>query len=173
MTLIVHDKTVQLEALLKERILVLDGAMGTMIQVHRLDEAGYRGERFKDWPRDLKGNNDLLILSQPEIIRSIHAAYFEAGADIVETNTFNSTVISQADYGMEALVHELNVEGARLALPPPTRRRPGLRTSRALWQASWDRPIGRPRSRQTSTIRDSVTSPTTAWWWPTTKRRAA
>ena len=115
MTLIVHDKTVQLEALLKERILVLDGAMGTMIQVHRLDEAGYRGERFKDWPRDLKGNNDLLILSQPEIIRSIHAAYFEAGADIVETNTFNSTVISQADYGMEALVHELNVEGARLA----------------------------------------------------------
>ena len=111
----VQDRTALLERLLGERILLLDGAMGTMIQAHGLDEAGYRGARFADWPSDLKGNNDLLTLTQPEIIQDIHAAYFTAGSDIVETNTFNSTAISQADYGMEALVHELNFEGARLA----------------------------------------------------------
>src|SRR5829696_9240437 len=99
----------------KERILVLDGAMGTMIQALRLDEAGYRGARFADWQRDVRGNNDLLILSQPTAIRDIHLAYFLAGADIVETNTFSSTSIAQADYGMEALAYELNVEGAKLA----------------------------------------------------------
>ncbi|HZS64647.1 MAG TPA: methionine synthase [Xanthobacteraceae bacterium] len=98
-----------------ERILVLDGAMGTMIQALRLDEAGYRGARFADWQRDVRGNNDLLILSQPQAIRDIHLAYFRAGADIVETNTFSSTRIAQADYGMEALVYELNVQGAKLA----------------------------------------------------------
>ncbi len=97
------------------RILVLDGAMGTMIQNYQLDEAGYRGERFKDYPSDLKGNNDLLSLSQPQIIKDIHAAYFKAGADIVETNTFNGTRISMADYDMQALVPELNFESARLA----------------------------------------------------------
>jgi len=105
----------RLRALLRQRILVLDGAMGTMIQDHHLDEDGYRGERFADWPHALKGNNDLLSLTQPEIIRDIHIAYLEAGADIVETNTFNSTSIAQADYGMESLVYELNREGARLA----------------------------------------------------------
>src|ERR1700754_401498 len=99
----------------KERILVLDGAMGTMIQALRLDEAGYRGARFADWHRDVKGNNDLLILTQPTAIRDIHLQYFLAGADIVETNTFSSTTIAQADYGMEALAYELNVDGARLA----------------------------------------------------------
>src|SRR5690242_6979 len=99
----------------KERILVLDGAMGTMIQALKLDEAGFRGARFADWKRDLRGNNDLLILTQPTAIRDIHLAYFMAGADIVETNTFSSTTIAQADYGMEALAYELNVEGARLA----------------------------------------------------------
>ena len=104
-----------LQAALKSRILVLDGAMGTMIQRHRLDEAGYRGERFADWPRDVKGNNDLLTLTQPAIIAGIHEAYLEAGADIVETNTFNSTRISLADYGMEALARELNEAGAALA----------------------------------------------------------
>jgi 5-methyltetrahydrofolate--homocysteine methyltransferase len=109
------DQSKKLESLMAERILILDGAMGTMIQRHSLDEAGYRGARFKDWPRDLKGNNDLLTLTQPDIIRGIHKAYFEAGADIVETNTFNSTTISQADYGMEALTFELNLAGARLA----------------------------------------------------------
>ncbi|HEY7644142.1 MAG TPA: homocysteine S-methyltransferase family protein [Hyphomicrobiales bacterium] len=98
-----------------ERILILDGAMGTMIQRHKLGEADYRGERFADWPRDLKGNNDLLVLTQPEIIRDIHEAYFEAGADIAETNTFNAQAISLADYGMESLAYEMNLAAAKLA----------------------------------------------------------
>jgi 5-methyltetrahydrofolate--homocysteine methyltransferase len=104
-----------IRAAAKERILLLDGAMGTMIQNHKFGEADFRGTRFADWPRDLRGNNDLLTLTQPEAIKDIHRAYFSAGADIVETNTFNSTRISQADYGMEALVPELNFEAARLA----------------------------------------------------------
>jgi 5-methyltetrahydrofolate--homocysteine methyltransferase len=104
-----------LENLLQERILILDGAMGTMIQRYKLDEADYRGERFKDWPSDLKGNNDLLSLTQPQIIRDIHKAYLEAGADIIETNTFNSTAISLADYRQEEMVYELNEASARLA----------------------------------------------------------
>ena len=98
----------------RERILVLDGAMGTMIQGHRFTEEQFRGERFADWPSDLRGNNDLLVLTQPQAIEDIHYAYAVAGADLVATNTFNSTSISQADYGMEALVPELNREAARL-----------------------------------------------------------
>ena len=101
--------------LLAERIVILDGAMGTMIQGYKLDEAGYRGARFKDFARDLKGNNDLLTLTQPDIIREIHGQYFAAGADVIETNTFNSTAIAQADYALEHLVHELNLEAAKLA----------------------------------------------------------
>ncbi|MGD2056004.1 MAG: homocysteine S-methyltransferase family protein, partial [Gammaproteobacteria bacterium] len=101
--------------LLRERILFLDGAMGTMIQRHRLEEADYRGERFADWPSDLKGNNDLLVLTQPEIIRDIHARYLEAGADIIETNTFNATRVAMADYGMESMVPEINRTAAALA----------------------------------------------------------
>ncbi len=104
-----------LNRLLSERILFLDGAMGTMIQAYQLGEADYRGKRFADWPSDLKGNNDLLCLTQPDIIRAIHDAYLEAGADILETCSFNSTQVSMADYGMEALVHELNVAAARVA----------------------------------------------------------
>ena len=104
-----------LNVALQHRILVLDGAMGTMIQRHKLEEADYRGERFADWPRDLKGNNDLLSLTQPAIIRGIHTSYLDAGADIIETNTFNSNSISLADYGQEELARELNVAGARLA----------------------------------------------------------
>ena len=122
-----------LERALAERILVLDGAMGTMIQQHQLDEAGYRGERFAQGyddqhfseghvhapgcgcGNDLRGNNDLLTLSRPEIIRGIHEAYLAAGADLLETNTFNSTAVSQADYKLEHLVPELNRESARLA----------------------------------------------------------
>ena len=99
----------------RERILVLDGAMGTMIQDLKLDEAGFRGARFKSHARDLKGNNDILNLSQPDAVREIHLAYFLAGADLVETNTFSSTIIAQADYGLEDAVHDLNFEGARLA----------------------------------------------------------
>ena len=109
------DRTEELRALLKQRILILDGAMGTMIQQHKLTEADYRGARFADHARDLKANNDLLLLTRPEVIRGIHAEYLAAGADIIETNTFNSTRVSQADYDLEDLVHELNFAGARLA----------------------------------------------------------
>ena len=101
--------------LLKDRILVLDGAMGTMIQKLKFDESDYRGHRFKDYNRPLKGNNDLLSLTQPEAILNIHKEYLEAGADIIETNTFSSTSIGMADYGMESLVYELNFESAKLA----------------------------------------------------------
>jgi 5-methyltetrahydrofolate--homocysteine methyltransferase len=101
--------------LLRERIVVLDGAMGTMIQTYKLSEADYRGERFKDWPRDVKGNNDLLSLTRPQVIQEIHRQYLQAGADIIETNTFNATTISMADYGMESLAYELNVAGAKNA----------------------------------------------------------
>ncbi|MCU7809961.1 MAG: homocysteine S-methyltransferase family protein, partial [Candidatus Thiodiazotropha sp. (ex Notomyrtea botanica)] len=104
-----------IESLLQERILILDGAMGTMIQRHKLEESDYRGERFSDWPSDLKGNNDLLVLTQPDIIRGIHEAYLEAGADIVETNTFGANRISMADYDMQALAYEMSEAGARLA----------------------------------------------------------
>jgi 5-methyltetrahydrofolate--homocysteine methyltransferase len=110
-----QDRVEALLRLLTRRIVVLDGAMGTMIQSYRLDEAGYRGQRFKDWTRDVKGNNDLLNLTQPHLIQAIHRQYLEAGADIIETNTFNSTAISMADYGMASLAYELNVAGARNA----------------------------------------------------------
>ena len=103
------------ETLLKQRILILDGAMGTMIQRHKLDEGDYRGERFADWPCDLQGNNDLLVLTQPSIILSIHEAYLEAGADIVETNSFGANRISMADYEMESLAFEMSESSARLA----------------------------------------------------------
>ncbi len=105
----------KLEELLRERILFLDGAMGTMIQRHKLGEADYRGERFADWPSDLKGNNDLLVLTQPQIIAGIHRQYLDAGADILETNTFNATRVAMADYGMEDLSYEINVAAAQLA----------------------------------------------------------
>jgi 5-methyltetrahydrofolate--homocysteine methyltransferase len=100
---------------LEQRILVIDGAMGTMIQRYKLSEADYRGERFKDWQSDLKGNNDLLCLTQPQIVRAIHQQYIEAGADIIETNTFNAQRISLADYHMESLAYELNVAAATIA----------------------------------------------------------
>ncbi len=109
------DRSALLHDLLSRRILILDGAMGTMIQRHELAEADYRGERFAAHGKDLRGNNDLLCLTRPELIRGIHAEYLAAGADIVETNTFNATSISQADYGLEAIVYELNVAGAKLA----------------------------------------------------------
>src|SRR6266700_7498269 len=99
----------------RERILVLDGAMGTMIQELKLDEEGFRGARFDAWNREVRGNNDLLILSRPDAVRDIHLAYFRAGADIVCTNTFSSTRIAQSDYGMSDIAYELNVEGAKLA----------------------------------------------------------
>src|SRR5262249_15421764 len=96
--------------LLHERIVGIDWAMGTLIQAQRLPEADYRGERFKDHPRDLKGNNDILALTQPALLESFHRAYLEAGADVVETNTFNANAVSMADYGTEGLVYEINRE---------------------------------------------------------------
>ncbi|WP_074408507.1 MULTISPECIES: homocysteine S-methyltransferase family protein [Aquimarina] len=101
--------------ILEERILVLDGAMGTMLQRHKFTEEDFRGERFKDWPVPVQGNNDLLSITQPEAIKEVHRLYFEAGADIVETNTFSGTTIAMADYEMEDLVYELNYQSAKIA----------------------------------------------------------
>lgn len=109
------NKEELLHSILDERILIIDGAMGTMIQRYKLTEADYRGERFKDYPSDLKGNNDLLVLTQPQIVKDIHKAYLEAGADILETNTFNAQAISLADYDMQSLSYEMNVAAAKLA----------------------------------------------------------
>ena len=106
-----------LKTALAERVVVLDGAMGTMIQQHPLEESDFRGERFADHTHDLKGCNDLLVLTQPQIIQAIHTAYLQAGADIAETNTFNATTIAMADYGLEPQVRENNREAARLASP--------------------------------------------------------
>lgn len=104
-----------IKEILKQRILIIDGAMGTMIQRHKLEEEDYRGDRFKDWHTDVKGNNDLLSITQPQIIQNIHELYLEAGADIIETNTFSSTTIAQADYDMQALAYELNIASAKCA----------------------------------------------------------
>jgi 5-methyltetrahydrofolate--homocysteine methyltransferase len=110
-----HPSPATLKSAADARILIIDGAMGTMIQRYKLDEDGYRGVRFKDWHRDVKGNNDLLVLTQPQIIGKIHEEYLEAGADILETNTFNAQRISMADYGMEDLSYEINVAAAKIA----------------------------------------------------------
>ena len=115
MSVSVSPKRTALLAAARQRILVLDGAMGTMIQSLQFDEAAFRGARFANFHRDVRGNNDLLILTQPDAIEDIHAAYLRAGADIVATNTFSSTSIAQADYDMSDLAYELNREGARLA----------------------------------------------------------
>ena len=115
MTAEMNSTKTRLQQLLSERILLLDGAMGTMIQARRLSDAEFRGERFADFPYDLAGNNDLLSLTQPDIIRKIHCANLEAGADIIETNTFNSTRAAQADYHLEHIAYELNLEAARIA----------------------------------------------------------
>ena len=108
-------KTQLLKDLLKERILVLDGAMGTMIQRYKLSEKDFRGERFKEHPKDLKGNNDLLSITRPDIVKAIHMEYLEAGSDIIETNTFSGTTIAQADYALEDVVYELNFASAKIA----------------------------------------------------------
>src|SRR5256714_13334514 len=111
------NRAEQLERLLRERIVILDGAMGTMVQQHKLDEAAYRGERFKDSRRDLQGLHDLLCLTQPRIIEGIHKQYLEAGADLIETNTFNAQALSLADYGPEASAYEINAAAAPCARP--------------------------------------------------------
>jgi 5-methyltetrahydrofolate--homocysteine methyltransferase len=110
-----YTRAAALPALLKQRILILDGAMGTMIQRYKLAEADYRGERFKDHPKDLKGNNELLQFTRPDVLSEIHAQYLAAGADLIETNTFGATSIAQDDYGLAAVAREMNVAAARLA----------------------------------------------------------
>lgn len=118
----------KIDDILKERILIIDGAMGTMIQRHKLEESDFRGERFKDHPYPLKGNNDLLSITRPDIIKDIHRQYFEAGADIIETNTFSGTSIAQADYHLEHVVYELNYQSAKIAKEVAhefTKREPG------------------------------------------------
>ena len=110
-----EDRRRQLDELTRHRVVILDGAMGTMIQGYKLTEADFRGARLLDHPVDLQGNNDLLTLTRPDVIKAIHRQYLEAGADIIETNTFNSTTISQAEYKLEHLAYELNLEGAKLA----------------------------------------------------------
>src|SRR5580765_1285257 len=109
------DRTSELAALLNQRILILDGAMGTMIQSYKLGEAEYRGAAFATHDHDLKGDNDLLVLTQPDIVRAIHDAYLEAGADIIETNTFNATSIAQSDYQLQDRVREINLVAAAIA----------------------------------------------------------
>src|SRR5688572_22880331 len=111
----VSNRAGQLERLLRERILILDGAMGTVVQQHKLDEAAYRGQRFKDSRRDLQGLHDLLCLTQPRLIEGIHKQYLEAGADLIETNTFNAQALSLADYGLEGLAYEINLAAAQCA----------------------------------------------------------
>jgi 5-methyltetrahydrofolate--homocysteine methyltransferase len=125
---------------LKERILIIDGAMGTMIQRHKLEEADYRGIRFKDWHTDVKGNNDLLSITQPEIIIGIHQQYLDAGADIIETNTFSSTVIAQADYDMQSLAYEMNVASAKCA------REAVKRSGKVAWVAGAIGPLNKTLS---------------------------
>src|ERR1043166_4387951 len=110
-----YTRAQALPAILAQRIVILDGAMGTMIPRYKLGEAEFRGERFKDHPKDLKGNNDLLQLTRPDVIREIHEQYLAAGADIIETNTFGATSVAQEDYGLAAIARELNVAAARLA----------------------------------------------------------
>ena len=152
------QRITEFKRLLGERILVLDGAVGTMIQASKPDEAAYRGQRFHDWSCDLKGNNDLLTLTQPALIREIHSSFLAAGADIIETNTFNSSAPSQGDYRMEGLVGELN-----LALPHAWRAKspismPSAAGSRGLLPARSVRPIAPARCRRASTIRPIATS---------------
>src|SRR6267378_867820 len=110
-----QNRAEQFVQLLRERIVVIDGAMGTVLQQHQLDEAAYRGERFTKWRKDLKGLHDLLCLTQPHIIEGVHKQYLEAGADLIETNTFNAQALSLADYGLESLACEINVAAARCA----------------------------------------------------------
>ena len=150
------DCTDELTATLRSRIMVIDGAMGTAIQRDRPDEAGYRGERFAEWPTALQGNNDLLSITQPDIIELIHREYLEAGADILETNTFNSNSVSLADYDMHELAYELNYAGAALARKVCDEFSTGVKPRYVAGA------IG-------PTIPVLATSPTTSWWPPTSK----
>ena len=139
----------ELRSLFGRRIAVLDGAMGTMIQACALTEADFRGDRFRPHTRDLQGNNDLLAVTQPAVIERIHGEYFAAGADLVETNTFNANALSQADYDTVGLVPEINAAAAAAASPPPARPRRPPRAAVASWPARWGRPAAPSPSLRT------------------------
>ena len=159
----------ELLTLMRQRILVLDGAMGTMIQALKLNEEGYRGARFDAWNREVRGNNDLLNLSRPDAVRDIHLAYFRAGADIVSTNTFSSTAIAQADYGMEGIAYELNQAVRRW----PARLRRALKRKTAAGVSLPGRsgpPTGRRRSRRTLPIPVSAPLPSISCAPPTANK---
>ena len=159
---------------MRERVVVMDGAMGTLLQQQGLAEADFRGERFADWPSDVQGNNDLLNLTQPDLIERLHTDYLDAGADLLETNTFNAQRISLADYGMSDLAYEINVAAARLARARLRRRR-GARPGPPPLGARRARPDeqDRRRSRPTSTTPAPATSPSTSSSRPTSSRPAA
>jgi len=135
-----------IEKALEERILIIDGAMGTMIQRYQLQEEDYRGERFRDWASDVKGNNDLLSLTRPDIIRAIHREYLEAGADIIETNTFSAQRISMADYQMESLSYELNLESAKIARQAITEYQEAHKYAGSKWVAGAIGPMNKTLS---------------------------
>ena len=147
----------RLEALLATRILVLDGAMGTMVQRHQLTEADFRGQRFIDHPKDLRGNNDVLVLTRPDVIAGIHRQYLDAGSDIIETNTFSGTAIAQGDYALEPFVYEINLEGARLARAACDEYNAQDPSHPRFVAGAMGRPIASSRFRQTSTTRRSAT----------------
>jgi 5-methyltetrahydrofolate--homocysteine methyltransferase len=128
---------------LREKILILDGAMGSLIQQYNLTDADYRGERFKSFPHEVKGNNDLLSITRPDVIKEIHAKYFAAGADIAETNTFSGTSIAMADYHMEELVYELNFESAKIAREVADELQQRIHQSPVMWPVPLGRQIGR------------------------------
>ena len=165
------ERLSRLRDIARQRILVIDGAMGTMIQRHNLQEEDYRGTRFADWAHDVKGNNDLLSVTQPKIIYDIHAQHLDAGADIIETNTFNSTSISLADYGMEKLAYELNFEGAKLARQAADVAEAADRPSRAMSPAPLAPPTVQPASAPSSPTPASAMSISTSCALPTRSRQ--
>ena len=134
---------------LESRILLLDGGFGTMVQQYGLTEEDYRGERFREWPALLKGCNDLLALTRPEAVREIHVKYLQAGADIIETDSFNANAVSLADYGLEAYAYEMSRAAAAVAAARRTNSRPATRRNPASWRVRWGPPTARPRCRPT------------------------
>ena len=136
----------KLYEVLESRILLLDGGFGTMVQQYGFTEEDYRGERFRDWNVLLKGCNDLLAVTRPGAVREIHVKYLQAGADIIETDSFNANAVSLADYGLEAYAYEIS----RAAAGGPTNSRPATRSNPVSWRARWARPTARPRCRPTS-----------------------
>ena len=160
-----------IEELLKQRILVLDGAMGTMLQGYNFTETDFRGDRFKDWSRPLQGNNDLLSLTQPDAIAEVHRKYLQAGADILETNTFSATSVAMADYGMETLAREMNRESARIAKGVADEVTSQTPEKPRFVAGSIGRPIKQPVFHRMSITRDTGQLPLGSYARPTGSRQ--